>query len=219
MEGSEFEISELDELERIVGDPTAKAKRLSLSLLRDITDDFSDECIVGRGGFGVVYKGLLPNGLVIAVRKMAYMPGLDGNEFENEVRTLMKVAHKNIVRFIGYCSHTIHEYVQHEGIYVLTESSQRLICMEYMVNGSLDKHIHADNFQGGLGWNLRFQILTGICHGLRHLHNEVDIIHGDIKPENILLDENFKPKITDFGLSRLLGGSSLIITNELMGTR
>jgi hypothetical protein len=70
------------------------------------------------------------------------MPGLDGNEFENEVRTLMKVAHKNIVRFIGYCSHTIHEYVQHEGIYVLTESSQRLICMEYMVNGSLDKHIH-----------------------------------------------------------------------------
>lgn len=142
MEGSEFEISELDELERIVGDPTAKAKRLSFSLLREMTDNFSEKCEVGRGGFGVVYKGFLPNRRAVAVRKMHRYQGLGGNEFENEVRTLMKVAHKNIVRFIGYCSYTDHKRVQYEGGLIFAESSQRLICMEYVPNGSLYEHFH-----------------------------------------------------------------------------
>ncbi|KAK1692333.1 hypothetical protein QYE76_009030 [Lolium multiflorum] len=142
MEGPGFYISELEELERVVSDPTAKATRLSISLLRHITDDFSEELIVGRGGFGVVYKGVLPNGLAVAVRKISQTDGFGDKEFLNEVGNLMMVAHKNIVRFIGYCSQAQSESVQFQGRYVFAESIQRLICMEYMPNGSLDRYIH-----------------------------------------------------------------------------
>lgn len=109
MDQPELEVSEIDELERIVGDAGAKARRLKLSLLEHITNGFSNKSEIDRGGFAVVYLGVLPSGLHIAVKKFYSMPGWDESAFENEISIIMKVAHENIVRLIGYCDHTNHE--------------------------------------------------------------------------------------------------------------
>ncbi|XP_044947039.1 receptor like protein kinase S.2-like [Hordeum vulgare subsp. vulgare] len=203
MDQPELEVSEIDELERIVGDAGAKARRLKLSLLEHITNGFSNKSEIDRGGFAVVYLGVLPSGLHIAVKKFYSMPGWDESAFENEISIIMKVAHENIVRLIGYCDHTNHEQMEYNGELVLAEYRQRFICTEYIPNGILATHI-TDEFHPRLDWDQHYQILKGICRGLFHLHHKVHIFHGDIKPGNILIGDNFVPKIYDFGLSRSL---------------
>jgi len=200
------ESSRCRNLESMLQDIQAKTW-LSLELLSDITDNFSDEREIGRGGFGVVYKGVLENGDVVAVKKLVYMPGVNDVQFENEVYHLMMLKHKNIVRFLGYCFETRHVCILHKGRYCFAEMPEKLLCLEYLPNGSLDRLISDESH--GLDWCKRYEIIRGICSGLHYLHEEsqtnTPIIHLDLKPGNILLTNEMVPKIADFGLSRLFG--------------
>ncbi|RLN29095.1 uncharacterized protein C2845_PM05G17120 [Panicum miliaceum] len=190
---------ELSLLESIV-DRCEKPSNLKLPLLKHITKNFSDELKIGHGGCGVVYKGILSNGTV-AVKKLFNSHTIDDVMFHREVKSMMVVQHQNIVRFLGYCSHTEEQVVEMAGIIHLAQIRERLLCFEYISNGSLENHL-TDQLRG-LEWNTRYQIIKGICEGLQHLNREKHIIHMDLKPANILLDDNLMPKITDFGLSRL----------------
>ncbi|CAO2152644.1 unnamed protein product [Urochloa humidicola] len=195
----------IDYLESILEDPSAEPCNLHLEYLRDITNDFSIERELGRGGFGVVYKGVLPNGEIVAVKNLVSMSEVQEKQFINEVDNLMGVRHQNIVRFVGYCYESWHEYIEYNGARVFAEKPKRLLCFEYMPNGSLDRYITDESC--GLDWNKRYKIIMGICCGLHYLHKQCQInasvLHLDLKPANILLDENMVPKIADFGLSKL----------------
>ncbi|XP_048548848.1 receptor-like serine/threonine-protein kinase SD1-7 [Triticum urartu] len=185
-------------LQRILFDESAEPKALSLSLLEHITNSFSDDKEIGCGGFARVYKGMLDNGTV-AVKKLCNMLDMDEKKFSEEIRCLMKATHKNVVRFLRYCSDRQGEMVNCEGKLVLADVRQRLLCFEYLPKGSLDKHI--TDVSCGLEWRKRYQIINGICDGLYYLHQN-HIVHLDLKPANILLDDTMLPKIADFGLSR-----------------
>ncbi|KAI4990087.1 hypothetical protein ZWY2020_038450 [Hordeum vulgare] len=175
---------------------------------------------IGVGGYGVVYKGTLDNGEVIAVKKLYYKhPGLDSDkQFQNECINLMRVHHKNIVRFVGYCHEIRHKCVEHNGKYVLATVEDRALCFEYLEGGSLDKHLSDESC--GFGWHTRYKIIKGICEGLNYLHNgsKESIFHLDLKPANILLDRNMMPKIGDFGLSRLFDSTETYSTKGIIGT-
>ncbi|CAO2190811.1 unnamed protein product, partial [Urochloa humidicola] len=119
--------------------------------------------------------------------------------FYQEVHSLMKVKHKNIVRFLGYCANTEEKFSIYEGKNVMADIRQKLLCFEFMPKGSLDQYI-TDAYRG-LEWKTRYQIIKGVCEGLHYLHDN-SILHLDLKPENILLNDYMEPKIADFGLSR-----------------
>ncbi|KAJ1260381.1 hypothetical protein BS78_10G227500 [Paspalum vaginatum] len=199
------ESSRRGDLESILGDPSAQPCDLRLQYLREITDNFSREREIGRGGFSVVYMGKLPNGKIVAVKNLLSVPKVQERQFKNEVDNLMRIRHQHIVRFVGYCYETWHEYIEYNGVRVFAEKPKMLLCFEYMLKGSLDRYISEESC--GLDWCTRFKIIKGICNGLHYLHKECEInasvIHLDLKPANIMLDHNMVPKIADFGLSKL----------------
>jgi len=205
----------LNDLELMLLDEMAEPKALPLSLLEYITNDFSADQEIGRGGFAVVYKGVLENGIV-AVKRLSNMYR-DEKEFHGEIECLMKTRHKNIVRFLGYCADTQGNMLSYDGKLVMADVRQRLLCFEYMPNGSLRDYI--SDVSRGLEWRKCHQIISGICQGLNYLH-ENRIVHLDLKPENVLLDDNMVPKIIDFGLSRCFEEkqTSKSITSKLCGT-
>ncbi|VAH13953.1 unnamed protein product [Triticum turgidum subsp. durum] len=188
-------------LERILkGDE--EPKDLPLALLQDITNDFSQQNKIGQGGFGEVYKGVLRNGVVVAVKRIHInVDTIDDKLFHREFHSLWKTTnHQNVVRFLGFCSNNQTTIVNAGSEQIkLANVRERLLCFEYISNGSLDKHI--TNELRGLERETRYDIITGICKGLSHL-KEKRIIHMDLKPANILLNDHMVPKITDFGLSR-----------------
>ncbi|KAF8652091.1 hypothetical protein HU200_063037 [Digitaria exilis] len=199
------ESSRYDKLVSMLQDGSPEPRNLPLEYLRNITDNFSDDRLLGEGGFGTVYKGVLKNGETIAVKKLnSSIPGVKDKHFENEAYHLMRLKHPNVVLLIGWCSETENIYVHHNGKYICAEKSERLLCLEYMP-GCLRGYL-ADE-ASGLCWDARYKIIEGICYGLHYLHEEwqpnAPIIHMDLKPANILLDSNMVPKIADFGLSRL----------------
>ncbi|XBI77634.1 hypothetical protein VPH35_070702 [Triticum aestivum] len=177
---------------------------LPLALLQRITNNFSPERKIGQGGFGAVYKGVLRNGIVVAVKRMyVNQHTLDDVSFRREFNSLRKINHQNVVRFLGFCSNTYQTSIEGAGSEEINLANvrERLLCFEYISNGSLDKHI-TDELRG-LEWETRYEIIIGICKGLCYLHEEKEIVHMDLKPANILLDGTYiVPKITDFGLSR-----------------
>lgn len=197
---------------------SATTREFTLELLKQITDNFSEEHVIGRGGYGVVYKGLLHDGEEIALKKLHYMPGLDDKQFMNEFNNLMRAQHPNIIRLVGYCYGLGHERFKYNGEYIFARVQERILCFEYLQGGSLDKHISDESC--GLDWNTRFKIIKGISKGINYLHNgcKDSIYHLDLKPENILLDKNLVPKIGDFGLSRLFQTEKTHITSKFMGT-
>lgn len=201
------------DLERMLFDETAEPTALPFSLLENITQGFSDELVIGRGGFAVVYKGILPNGPVVAVKRLFSWYMYD-KEFQQEAECLLKVKHKNIVRFIGYCADTKGSMEMFEGKYVLVDTVQRLLCFEYLPKGSLEHYIN--DASGGLEWSNRYTIIKGICEGLNYLHQN-KILHLDLKPSNILMDEDMVPKIIDFGQSRFLEGEQTRFIATRMG--
>ncbi|KAM3275762.1 hypothetical protein ACQJBY_044249 [Aegilops geniculata] len=199
---------------------SATPRDFTFQLLKQITNDFSEDNRIGVGGYGVVYKGTLDNGQVIAVKKLYYKhPGLDSDkQFQNECTNLMRVHHQNIVRLVGYCHEIRHICVEHNGRYVFAMVEDRALCFEYLEGGSLDKHLSDESC--GFGWHTRYKIIRGICEGLNYLHNgsKESIFHLDLKPANILLDRNMMPKIGDFGLSRLFDSTETYSTKGIIGT-
>jgi len=190
---------ELKVLECIV-DGKEDPSNLKLPLLELITKKFANELRIGNGGCGEVYKGILQN-KVIAVKKLHSSYTIEDKMFHQEVQSLIMVKHRNIVRFLGYCSHTEEKAMKMEGKIIMAQIRERLLCFDYMSKGSLENHL-TDELRG-LEWHTRYQIIYGICEGLHYLHKEKHIIHMDLKPANILLDDDMVPKITDFGLARL----------------
>ncbi|KAL3524350.1 hypothetical protein ACH5RR_017184 [Cinchona calisaya] len=169
------------------------------------TNNFSH--LIGTGGFGSVYKGSLGDGTLIAVKKLDRILPHGEREFITEVNTISSMHHMNLVRLCGYCS----------------EGLQRLLVYEFMKNGSLDKWIFpSNNCQDRLlDWSTRFHIALGTAQGIAYFHEQCRdrIIHCDIKPENILLDENFCPKVSDFGLAKMMGREHSQVVTMIRGTR
>jgi len=161
-------------------------KRYKYSQLKEITRYFSEK--LGEGGYGMVYKGTLPCGMLVAV-KFLHDFTRNGEDFVNEVFSIRRSSHVNIVNLLGFC----------------LEGSKRALIYEYMPNGSLDKFIYDDNSKTIMGWDKLYEIAIGIARGLEYLHRGCNtrIIHFDIKPHNILLADDFIPKIADFGLAKL----------------
>ncbi|XP_010929305.1 cold-responsive protein kinase 1 isoform X2 [Elaeis guineensis] len=172
--------------------------------LKRATRDFDTKNQLGGGGFGQVYKGKLVDGRMIAVKQLSLGSSQQGeSEFLAEVRMLTSIQHKNLVHLIGCCS----------------EGAQRLLVYEYMKNGSLDSIIY-ENSETFLNWKIRFQIILGIARGLQYLHEDSNlrIVHRDIKASNILLDDKFRPKISDFGLARFFPEDQAYLSTGVAGT-
>lgn len=205
------------ELELIVNNPRAEPRKLSLRLLEDITNNFCEKEIIGRGGFAAVYRGSLKSGTTVAVKRLfETFEARDKEKFLQEVDALMAMKHKNIVRFLGYCYVEEMEYIDFQGRKVMAAAPQRFLCFECLPKGSLYPYI--TDARRGLEWKTRYRIIKGICEGLHYLHSE-QIVHLDLKPANILLDDHMEPKIADFGLSRCFEEKqSKIITLKACGT-
>uniref|UniRef100_A0A7N1A3Q9 non-specific serine/threonine protein kinase n=1 Tax=Kalanchoe fedtschenkoi TaxID=63787 RepID=A0A7N1A3Q9_KALFE len=158
--------------------------------IKKITRSFRDK--LGQGGFGSVYKGVLKDGRQVAVKILSSTKCDGGEDFMNEVASISRTSHVNIVSLIGFC----------------TNGSKRALIYEFMANGSLEKFIYEERLSGGrrvLTWDKLHSIAVGIAQGLEYLHRGCNtrIVHFDIKPHNILLDEDFCPKISDFELAKV----------------
>jgi len=175
-----------------------KPKALSLSLLQEITNGFSNELEIGRGNSMVIYKGTLDDGTFVAVKRL-HDACMKEKEFHQEVEYLMKVKHTNIVRFLGYCAETTGTMVDYNGELIMVDILERLLCFEYLPKGTLEYYIK-DSYRD-LEWSNRYKIIKGICEGLNYLHQQ-NILHLGLEPSNILLDEDMIPKIIDFSRSR-----------------
>ncbi|KAG0487734.1 hypothetical protein HPP92_009829 [Vanilla planifolia] len=176
--------------------------------LRDLeisTNHFSKENIIGDGGYGVVYRGWLINGIPVAIKRLLNNLGQAEKEFRVEVEAIGHVRHKNLVRLLGYC----------------VEGTQRMLVYEYVNNGNLEQWLHgALRQQGSLTWDARLKILLGTAKALAYLHEAIEpkVVHRDIKSSNILIDEDFNAKVSDFGLAKLLGTGKSHVTTRVMGT-
>ncbi|XP_027125018.1 G-type lectin S-receptor-like serine/threonine-protein kinase RKS1 isoform X1 [Coffea arabica] len=176
-----------------------------LTALQIATNFFSDLNRLGHGGFGPVYKGLMPNGEEVAVKKLSLDSRQGVREFANEVKLLLKIQHKNLVTLLGCC----------------VEGPEKMLVYEYLPNKSLDFFLFDKEKSPSLDWTKRLQIITGVARGLLYLHEEAPerIIHRDIKASNILLDNQLNPKISDFGLARLFPGDDTHLnTFRISGT-
>ncbi|XP_037413741.1 LEAF RUST 10 DISEASE-RESISTANCE LOCUS RECEPTOR-LIKE PROTEIN KINASE-like 2.1 isoform X4 [Triticum dicoccoides] len=183
---------------------TVHPKRYTYAQVKRMTRSFAEK--LGQGGFGAVYRGDLSDGHQIAVKMLKDFK-TDGEDFINELASISRTSHVNVVTLLGFC----------------LEGSKRALIYDYMPNGSLERYAFKDGSQGGntLGWEKLFEIAVGIARGLEYLHRGCNtrIVHFDIKPHNILLDQNFCPKISDFGLAKLcLNKESVISIGGARGT-
>ncbi|GLJ37778.1 hypothetical protein SUGI_0767870 [Cryptomeria japonica] len=176
----------------------------NLETLTAATKDFHEDNKLGEGGFGAVYKGTMPDGREIAVKKLSLQSPQGKKEFENEVKLLARVQHQNLVNLLGCC----------------TQGSESLLVYEYLVNKSLDKILFDPQRSRELDWQKRFNIIVGVARGLLFLHDDsrLRIIHRDIKASNILLDEEMNPKIADFGIARLFPEDETHVSTRVAGT-
>lgn len=181
-------------------------KRFSFKELRNATDHFSSKNILGRGGFGIVYKGCLNDGSLVAVKRLKDYNIAGGEiQFQTEVETISLAVHRNLLRLRGFCS---------------TEG-ERLLVYPYMPNGSVASRLR-DRIHGqpALDWARRKRISLGTARGLLYLHEQCDpkIIHRDVKAANILLDEDYEAVVGDFGLAKLLDHRDTHVTTAVRGT-
>ncbi|XP_061358262.1 rust resistance kinase Lr10-like [Gastrolobium bilobum] len=173
-----------------------KPTRYSYVEIKRITNNFDDK--LGQGAYGTVYKGSISKEIIVAV-KILNDSKRNGEEFINEVGTMGRIHHVNIVRLVGFCA----------------DGFTRALIYEFLPNGSLQKFINSpENRQNFLGWKKMQEIALGIAKGIEYLHQGCDqrILHFDIKPQNVLLDHNFAPKICDFGLAKLCSRDQSIVS-------
>ncbi|TVU29766.1 hypothetical protein EJB05_21351, partial [Eragrostis curvula] len=177
----------------------------TLKELEVATEMFSDEKVIGEGGYGIVYHGVLENGTQVAVKNLLNNKGQAEREFKVEVEAIGRVRHKNLVRLLGYCA----------------EGNQRMLVYEYVDNGTLEQWLHGEVGPiSPLTWDHRMKIILGTAKGLMYLHEglEPKVVHRDVKTSNILLDKNWNAKLSDFGLAKLLGSEHSYVTTRVMGT-
>ncbi|GMJ14615.1 cysteine-rich RLK (RECEPTOR-like protein kinase) 14 [Hibiscus trionum] len=163
--------------------------QFDFNAVRDATENFSNANMLGRGGFGPVYKGKLEDGRNVAIKRLSENSGQGTREFKNEVLLLAKLQHRNLVKLLGFS----------------LEKKERVLIYEFLPNSSLDNFIFDPVKRLLLHWERRYKIIEGIAKGLVYLHEDSQyrIIHRDLKAANILLDEELNPKISDFGMAKL----------------
>lgn len=173
-------------------------------MLEKATNFFNASRKLGQGGGGSVFKGTLPDGSNVAVKRLFFNTRQWVDDFFNEVNLISGIQHKNLVRLLG-CS---------------IEGPESLLVYEYVPNKSLDQILFGRNTEQVLSWQQRFDIISGIAEGLVYLHESCGekIIHRDIKSSNILLDEDLTPKIADFGLVRCVGPDKSHLSTGIAGT-
>ncbi|RWR94896.1 Protein kinase domain-containing protein [Cinnamomum micranthum f. kanehirae] len=195
-----------EEIKRI-GDGGNAVETFTFHELAAATKNFRTECLLGEGGFGRVYRGCLEQTNQVVAVKQLDRNGLQGNrEFVVEVLMLSLLHHPNLVNLIGYCA----------------DGDQRILVYEYMALGSLEDHLlDLPPNKKPLDWFTRMKIATGAARGLEYLHESANppVIYRDFKASNILLDENFNPKLSDFGLAKLgPTGDKKHVSTRVMGT-
>ncbi|PPD85822.1 hypothetical protein GOBAR_DD17259 [Gossypium barbadense] len=163
-----------------------------------MSKNFKDK--LGEGGYGSVFKGKLRSGHHVTIKLLGKSKG-NGQDFINEVASIGRIHHANVAKLIGFC----------------VEGSKQALVYDFMSNGSLDKLIFTEENKNTLGWKKMFDIVLGVAQGIHYLHQGCDmqILHFDIKPHNILLDENFNPKVSDFGLAKFFA----MLLMEMVGRR
>nr|GEU93456.1 probable receptor-like serine/threonine-protein kinase At4g34500 [Tanacetum cinerariifolium] len=169
------------------------------------TNNFAVENVIGEGGYGVVYRGVVRDKTVVAVKNLLNNKGQAEKEFKVEVEAIGKVRHKNLVGLMGFCA----------------DGAKRLLVYEYVDNGNLEQWLHGEVGPiSPLTWEIRMKIAIGTAKGLAYLHEglEPKVVHRDVKSSNILLDRKFNAKVSDFGLAKLLGSEKSYVTTRVMGT-
>ncbi|XP_068483661.1 receptor-like serine/threonine-protein kinase ALE2 isoform X5 [Phaseolus vulgaris] len=185
---------------------TGSAKTFSMNDIEKATDNFHDSRVLGEGGFGRVYSGILEDGTKVAVKVLKREDHHGDREFLSEVEMLNRLHHRNLVKLIGIC----------------TEVSFRCLVYELIPNGSVESHLHGvDKENSPLDWSARIKIALGSARGLAYLHEDSSphVIHRDFKSSNILLEEDFTPKVSDFGLARTAADEeNRHVSTRVMGT-
>ncbi|KAI5664706.1 hypothetical protein M9H77_24029 [Catharanthus roseus] len=185
---------------------TGSAKTFSSSEVEKATDNFSETRVLGEGGFGRVYSGVLEDGTKVAVKILKRADQQGGREFLAEVEMLSRLHHRNLVKLIGIC----------------TEDRTRCLVYELIPNGSVESHLHGIHKESSpLDWSARMKIALGAARGLAYLHEDSSprVIHRDFKSSNILLEHDFTPKVSDFGLARTaMDEENRHISTRVMGT-
>ncbi|KAK1693093.1 hypothetical protein QYE76_009790 [Lolium multiflorum] len=180
-------------------------KRYTLRDIKEATNNFNPNNILGQGGFGIVYKGILHDGTIGAVKRLKEFVSAGENQFHTEVEVISLVVHRNLLNLIGFCS----------------EDNERILVYPYMLNGTVSSKLQAYvSGRPALDWPRRKKIALGAARGLAYLHEHCDpkIIHRDIKASNILLDEFLEAIVADFGLAKLLGEGESRVYSVIRGT-
>ncbi|RDX70523.1 Cysteine-rich receptor-like protein kinase 10, partial [Mucuna pruriens] len=169
---------------------TLEPLHFNLTTIELATNNFSEKNKIGKGGFGEVYKGILFDGRQIAVKRLSKNSKQGATEFKTEVLLIAKLQHRNLVEFIGFC----------------LEEQEKILIYEYVPNKSLDHFLFDSQKQKLLSWSERYKIIGGIARAILYLHehSRLKVIHRDLKPSNILLDESMTPKISDFGIAKII---------------